>query len=89
MVVLAQTWNQKLAYEYGQSFGEDMISVNVPGLWGFACDLHIDAFFGRNNESPSEDAFLAGTVMAKAVKGINTRGRYTFLKHFAVYKRIL
>ncbi len=85
MVVLAQAWNQKLAYEYGQSFGEDMISVNVPGLWGFACDLHIDAFFGRNNESPSEDAFLAGTVMAKAVKGINTRGRYTFLKHFAVY----
>ena len=85
MVILAQTWNQKLAYEYGQSFGTDMKSVSIPGLWGFACDLHIDPFFGRNNESPSEDAFLAGTVMAKAVSGVNTRGRYTFLKHFAVY----
>ena len=85
MVILAQTWNQKLAYEYGQSFGTDMKSVSIPGLWGFACDLHVDPFFGRNNESPSEDAFLAGTVMAKAVSGVNTRGRYTFLKHFAVY----
>ncbi len=86
MVVIAQTWNQKLAYEYGQSFGNDMKSVGVLGLWGFACDIHIDAFFGRNNESPSEDPFLAGTTIAKAISGINTRGRYTFLKHFAVYQ---
>ncbi len=85
MVVTAQTWNQELAYEYGQSFGNDMKSVGVIGLWGFACDLHVDAFFGRNNESPSEDPFLAGTVIAKVVNGVNTRGRYTFLKHFAVY----
>ncbi|HBK01649.1 MAG TPA: hypothetical protein DDY77_01270 [Clostridiales bacterium] len=86
MVVIAQTWNQQLAYEFGQSFGTDMKSVGVMGLWGFACDLHINAFFGRNNESPSEDPFLAGTVMAKAVSGVNTRGRYTFLKHFAIYQ---
>lgn len=85
MVIMAQTWNQGLAYEYGQSFGNDMKAVGVVGLWGFACDLHSDPFFGRNNESPSEDPFLAGTVMAKAVSGVNTRGRYTFLKHFAVY----
>ncbi|HBE98621.1 MAG TPA: hypothetical protein DDW18_01015 [Firmicutes bacterium] len=85
MVVLAQTWNQELAYDYGKSFGNDMVSIGVMGLWGFACDLHVDAFFGRNNESPSEDPFLAGTVIAKAVSGVNTRGRYTFLKHFAIY----
>ena len=86
MVVIAQTWNQELAYEFGQSFGTDMKAVGVMGLWGFACDLHIDAFFGRNNESPSEDPFLAGTTMAKAVSGVNTRGRYTFIKHFAIYQ---
>ena len=86
MVVIAQTWNQELAYEYGQSFGTDMKAVGVLGLWGFACDLHVNAFFGRNNESPSEDPFLSGTVMAKAVSGVNTRGRYTFLKHFAIYQ---
>ena len=86
MVVIAQTWNQRLAYEFGQSFGNDMKVVGVTGLWGFACDLHLDAFFGRNNESPSEDPFLAGTTMANAVRGVNTRGRYTFLKHFAVYQ---
>ncbi len=86
MVVIAQSWNQRLAYEFGQSFGNDMKAVGVTGLWGFACDLHLDAFFGRNNESPSEDPFLAGTTMANAVRGVNTRGRYTFLKHFAIYQ---
>lgn len=87
MPVIAATWNKDLAYEYGKSFGDDMKSVGVMGLWGFACDLHISAFFGRNNESPSEDPFLAGTTVANAVKGVNTRGRYTFIKHFAVYER--
>ncbi len=86
VVVVAQAWSQKLAYEYGQSFGNDMKAVGVMGLWGFACDLHIDAFFGRNNESPSEDPFLAGTTIAQAISGVNTRGRFTFLKHFAVYQ---
>lgn len=85
MPVLAQTWNQELAYKFGQSFGDDMKAVGVMGLWGFACDLHIRSFFGRNNESPSEDPFLAGTTIANAVKGVNTRGRYTFIKHFAIY----
>lgn len=86
MVVIGQTFNQKLAYEFGQSFGNDMKAVNVNGLWGFACDLHLNAFFGRNNESPSEDPFLAGTTIAQAIKGLNTRGKYNFLKHFALYE---
>lgn len=86
MVIIASTWNAKLAYDYGKSFGEDMNAVGVKGLWGFANDLHVNPFFGRNNESPSEDPFLAGETMANAVRGLNTRGRYCFIKHFATYE---
>ena len=86
MVIIACTWNSRLAYDYGKSFGEDMNAVNVRGLWGFANDQHVNPFFGRNNESPSEDPLLAGVTMSNAVRGLNTRGRYCFIKHFATYE---
>ena len=85
MVVLASTWNPELAYEFGKAFGDDMKGVSVSGLWGWAIDTHRTAWFGRNHESPSEDAFLAGQIVSGAVKGLNTRGRYCFIKHFALY----
>ena len=85
MVVIAQTWNPNLAYEFGKAYGDDMKSLGVSGVWGWAIDTHRTSFFGRNHESPSEDATLAGTIIKNAVKGVSTRGRYTFLKHFALY----
>ena len=85
MVVIAGAWNPDLAYEFGKAYGDDMKGVGVMGLWGWAMDCHRGSFFGRNHESPSEDAFLAGTTIANAVRGLNTRGRYCFIKHFALY----
>ncbi len=85
MTTIAATWNKKLLYEFGKSFGDDMKGVGVMGDWGFAMDCHRTSFFGRNHESPSEDMMLAGTLMAEAVRGLGTRGRYNMMKHFALY----
>jgi len=85
MVVIAATFNEKLHYDFGKSFGDDMTTLKIDGLWGWAVDSHRDNFFGRCYESPSEDPFLAGKTIAKAVKGLHTRGKYCFIKHFAVY----
>lgn len=85
MVVIAATFNEKLHYDFGKSFGDDMTVLKIDGLWGWAIDSHRDQFFGRCYESPSEDPFLAGKTIAKAVKGLHTRGKYCFIKHFAVY----
>ena len=85
MVVVASTWNPKLAYEFGKSYGDDMKSVGGDGMWGWAVDSHRTAWFGRNHESPSEDPFLAGTIVAQAVKGLSTKGKYCTIKHFALY----
>lgn len=85
MTTIAATWNTKLLYEFGKSFGDDMKSLGVMGDWGFAMDCHRTAFFGRNHESPSEDMMLAGTLMAQAVRGLGARGRYNMMKHFALY----
>jgi beta-glucosidase len=85
MVVITSAWSQKLAYKFGQSYGDDMKAVGVRGLWGWAMDNHRNSFFGRNHESPSEDAVLAGYTILNAVNGLHTRGRYCTLKHFAIY----
>lgn len=85
MVMIASTWNPNLAYEFGKSYGDDMKALGYYGVWGWAIDLHRNAFFGRNHESPSEDPMLASGIITNAVKGLNTRGRYCFLKHFALY----
>ena len=86
MVIIAATWDPRIAYEFGKSYGDDMSALGVSGVWGFANDQHVNPFFGRNNESPSEDPFLAGTTMSNAVRGLNTRGKYSFIKHFATYE---
>ncbi len=86
MVIIAATWNPRIAYEFGKSYGDDMSALGISGVWGFANDQHVNPFFGRNNESPSEDPFLAGTTMSNAVRGLNTRGKYSFIKHFATYE---
>ncbi len=83
--VLGSTWNKRLAYDFGKSFGNEMKSVGVNGLWGWAIDSHRSAWFGRNNESPSEDPLLAGQTIANAVDGLNKTGRYSILKHFTLY----
>lgn len=85
MVVIASCWNPKLAYEFGKSYGDDMKALGIYGVWGWAIDLHRSAWFGRNHESPSEDTILCGTTVSQACKGLNTRGRYAFIKHFALY----
>lgn len=73
MTTIAATWNTKLLYEFGKSFGDDMKSLGVMGDWGFAMDCHRTSFFGRNHESPSEDMMLAGTLMAEAVRGLEQK----------------
>ena len=85
MVVLASCWSQTLAYKFGQSFGDDMKSIGMNGLWGWAIDNHRSMFFSRNHESPSEDPILASYTIMNAVNGLHTRGRYCTLKHFAIY----
>lgn len=83
--VLAQTWNKRLAYEYGSSFGEQMKDVaGMNGVFGPGCNIHRSPFGGRNFEYYSEDSLLSGKTVANVVAGLKSQGRYAFVKHFAV-----
>ncbi len=83
-VLLAQTWNKELAYEAGESMGQEFADVKNYGWYGPGMNTHRSAFSGRNFEYYSEDGVLAGYLAMNQVNGAATKGIYPYIKHFAV-----
>lgn len=83
-VLMAQTWNQNLAYELGQCMGQEYKEANNYGWYGPAMNTHRSAFAGRNFEYYSEDGVLAGRIAANQVNGAAEHGVYAYIKHFAL-----
>lgn len=83
-VLMAQTWNQGLAYELGQCMGQEYKEASNYGWYGPAMNTHRSAFAGRNFEYYSEDGVLAGRIAANQVNGAAEHGVYAYIKHFAL-----
>ena len=82
---LAQTWNKRLAYNYGLAIGKDARNLGFDGWYGPGMNLHRSPFGGRNYEYYSEDPMLSGVFGAESVRGAKNAGVYAYLKHLAVY----
>ncbi|MFA6832791.1 MAG: glycoside hydrolase family 3 N-terminal domain-containing protein [Bacteroidaceae bacterium] len=91
-VVLASTWNVDLLEKMGQAVGEEGIMgkqsllshTPYSGWYAPGVNIHRSPFGGRNYEYFSEDSFLTGKLAASEIKGVNSKGVYTFMKHFAL-----
>ncbi len=83
-VMIASTWNDELATEFGRSIGKMADEMDVSGWYAPAMNTHRSAFAGRNFEYYSEDGLLAGKMAAQAVIGAEEFGVYAYLKHFAM-----
>jgi beta-glucosidase len=83
-VLMAQTWNKELAYEIGQSMGQEYADASNYGWYGPAMNTHRSAFAGRNFEYYSEDGVLAGYLAVNQVNGAAEKGVYAYIKHFAL-----
>jgi len=81
--IMAATWNTEFMYTVGQSIGEDGLALGMAGLYGPAMNTHRTAYAGRNFEYYSEDGFLGGKIAAAEVGGIQSKGVYVYVKHFA------
>ena len=81
--IMAATWNTEFMYKMGQSLGEDGLALGMSGLYGPAMNTHRTAYAGRNFEYYSEDGFLGGKIAAAEVGGIQSKGVYVYVKHFA------
>ncbi len=83
-VLIAATWNDDLAYKFGDSIGTMGNEMNTSGWYGPAMNIHRTAFAGRNFEYYSEDGVLSGSMAANAIKGAQAHGVYAYMKHFAL-----
>ena len=82
--VLAQTWNQTLAYMFGKSEGNDMNPAGKDATYAPNCNIHRSPYGGRNSGYQSEDPYLSGRTVANVIRGMGVYGRTTFMKHFVV-----
>lgn len=82
--ILASTWNVELAEEMGRLVGEDGLLADIQGWYAPSMNLHRTALSGRNFEYYSEDAVISGLMGAAEVRGVQSKGMFAYIKHFAV-----
>lgn len=81
---LASTWDVDLIHKMGEALAEECIALNVDVLLGPGVNMKRSPLGGRNFEFFSEDPYLAGEMAASIIKGIQSKGVGTSLKHYAV-----
>lgn len=83
----AATFNDELVKEMGVMLGNDALwsSPKVySGLYGPGGNIQRTPYGGRNFEYYSEDPFIGGNICANEVEGIQSKGMFVYLKHFAL-----
>lgn len=80
--VIACTWNDELAEEFGKAIGQEGIELGTHIWYAPGCNIHRSPLGGRNNEYFSEDPLLSGKMSAAVTKGAQSKGLIVTVKHF-------
>ncbi len=80
---IANSWDETLGEEIGKALGEEALVLDVQVLLGPGLNIKRSPLCGRNFEYFSEDPYLAGKMTASYAKGIQSKGVYSCIKHFA------
>ena len=81
---VACTWDPEIAWAVGEAGAKELKENNMAAWLTPAVNIHRSPLCGRNFEYYSEDPFLAGTMAAGMVRGIQSQGVAACLKHFAL-----
>ncbi|MBR1532646.1 MAG: glycoside hydrolase family 3 C-terminal domain-containing protein [Eubacterium sp.] len=82
-VCSASSWDEELLYQEGEAIAEECLSENVSVILGPGTNIKRSPTCGRNFEYFSEDPYLSGRMATSLVKGVQSKGVGTSLKHFA------
>lgn len=80
---IASSWNETLTKELYSCVSSEMVEKGSDVLLAPGMNIHRNVLCGRNFEYYSEDPYLTGKTAAAAVKGIQTEGVASCVKHFA------
>jgi beta-glucosidase len=85
--IRASAFDVELSEAVGRSLGNDCLLASgktYSGLYGPGVNIHRTPYSGRNFEYYSEDPFVSGKICAAETRGIQSKGVYVYLKHFAM-----
>ncbi len=81
--LLACSFDQDLIFQMGQAIAREALHQHVAVVLGPGVNIKRNPLCGRNFEYFSEDPLLSGKMGAAFIKGVQSRGVGTSLKHYA------
>ena len=80
---IAQSFSEDVCYQIGRLVAEEMKLYDIDIWLAPAMNIHRNILCGRNFEYYSEDPYLTGMIASSIVKGVQSLGKMTCMKHFA------